>query len=284
MPARILYVNQTGVITTSDGITYNLPVQNASCEVTRPIEDVLTLGRLGSIGRIQNGVSTCKADLKIYLNNTTGGGNNNSLTPTMINKLTGDALSATLDFIGVGPNGFSMSGILQSLGIEGSATAFATADLSFAGVGDPVFAAPPSVNIAASEAAAAVLTSCNPVTTTNITGSVGLGCANSVRFSLDLPNEVISCVGTNPSGTQSAIAAGFIIGAKPPFRASIQVEGASVEPLAAVIAQTFYFGKIGVQIPNGIATNQSFNQAVGNIGANYSYTVEGVSAVFSQGA
>lgn len=280
MPARILYVSQSGIVTTSDGLSYNLPIQSANCEVTRPVEDVLTLGRLTSLGRVQNNVSTCKADLKIFLNNSTGEANRNSLNKVLINKLTGDALAATQAVISVGPNGFTMSGILASLGIEASNGAFATADLSFAGVGEPTFASPPTTNVAVTEAAAAIIISINPVTTKDITGSVGLGCANSVRFSLDIPNDVISCLGTNPSGDQNAVSGGYVIAAKPPFRSSMAIEGAGVEPTASVIAQTFYFGVLGVSIPSPQVTSRSFNQAVGNVGASYSYTLEGVTASF----
>lgn len=283
MPARILYVTQSATLKTSDGTIYNLPVQSANCEVTRPVEDVLTMGRLTSLGRIQNSVSTCKADLKVFLDNKTGSvSNNNTVTATLVNQLTGDALSANLAVITVSPNGFTMSGILTNLGLEAANGAFATANFSFAGVGDPLFAAAPTNAVATTEGSAATITAISPVNGASISGSATLGCINSIKFSLDIPNDVISCLGSNPSGSQSAVAANYLIAAKPPFKTSIAIEGAGADPVANSNTQTFVFGKLGVLIPNPLVVNQSFNQAVGNVAANYSYTIEGVSATFSE--
>lgn len=281
MPARILYVSQSATLKTNDGTTYNLPVQSANCEVSRPIEDVFAFGRLGSLGRVQNNVSTCKSDLKVFLHNSTGESNNNTLSASLIGKLTGDALDALTATITVTPNGFAMSGILTNLGIDVALGSFATADLSFAGVGEPYFASPPGASEGNTEASLTTVTSVNPVNTANVSGSSSLGCANSIKFSLDLPNDVIGCLGSDPSGTQVAVASNYIMSAKPPFKSTMTVEGAGAEPTNAIINQTFYFGKLGIAIPNPLVTNRSFNQAVGNVAANYNYTIEGITATFS---
>ena len=41
------------------------------------------------------------------------------------------------------------------------------------------------------------------------------------------------------------------------------------------------FGPIFVTLPNGKTTSQSYNQAVGNVGATYNYTVEDVTCTFA---
>src|SRR5581483_5108921 len=136
MPARVLYVGQQVSITTNGGAVRYLPVQSASCEVTRPIEDILSFGRLGSLGRFQTAVSTCKSDIKTYIPNVTGtgtisdGSRTNILDTLFIQQLTGDALNGLMTTIDVTPNGFTMSGILTSLGIEIANGSFATASLS----------------------------------------------------------------------------------------------------------------------------------------------------------
>lgn len=273
MPARILYVNQSGVLTPATLPQVILPIQTASCEETNPVDDVLTLGKLTSLARIQNSVSTCKSDLKIYLDNTNGV---NALTASLISTLTGESLAASGSVIRVGPNGFTMTGLLTSLSIEGQNGQFSMASMGFAGVGQPAFDAAPTQNSATVEVS--TIGAISPVTTANISGDVGVGCANSIKFSLDIPTDVISCLGTNPSGSQAAVSGGYQICAKPPFKASIVVEGAGVA--FTNITQHYCFGKIGINIPNPVLTNQSFNQAVGQVGATYSYTIEGVTANF----
>jgi len=209
MPARILYVGQQVAISpynTGVSITRYLPVQSASCEVTRPIEDILSFGRLGSLGRIQNSVSTCRADIKTYLPLSTGVGliddssRTNILDTLLIQTLTGEALNGQVSTIAVTPNGFYMSGILTNIGVEISNGAFATASLSFAGVGEPTFSsAPTGVGFTQQTNMPATFT---PVVSNYVSGAVNTGCANSFRFSLDLPNETISCLGGKTSGTQ----------------------------------------------------------------------------------
>jgi len=289
MPQRSLYVNQEVKIQTSGNIaTRYLPVQSASCEVTRPIEDVLSFGRLGSLARTQVSVSTCKADIKTYLASTTGTGTvadstrNNLLDAVTIQTLTGEALNGATSTITVSPNGFAMSGILASLGIDIANGQFATADLSFVGVGEPFFAnAPTSATFGE---ATNMPNSFTPVTSTNVTGTFISGaCPNSFKFSLDMPNETISCLGGITSGEQTVVKNDFLQVGKPPFKATINVEGLAVDaPAAASIASaTYVVGKLQIQLPAGQISSRSFSNAVGQAGANYSYTVEATSATFS---
>lgn len=278
MPARTLYVGQTVTLTSNQGIIKFFPVQSASCEVNRPIEDILSFGRLGSLGRVQTAVSTCKSSIKTYLTNDTGTGIN-SLDFNIISALTGEALAGAVSTIDVSPNGFTMSGILTSLGVEITNGSFATADLSFAGIGEPVFQQPSTG--AGFIQSTQMPSSFAPVTSSFISGSLLTGCANSVKFNLDIPNEPISCLGGKVTGTQVQVAPNFIMVAKPPFKASLTVEGtAVVPPTGADIIHT-YFGYLDIQMINPKVTTRSFNNAVGNIGANFSYTLEDVTAGFS---
>lgn len=281
MPARILYAGQEAKIqhNAGAGTAKYLPVQSASCEVTRPIEDVLTFGRLGSAGRFQNSVSTCKVDIKTYLA-ITGGNANNCINAALIQALTGEALAGTNTVITVTPNGFTMSGILSSFGVDIANGSFAMADFSFVGVGEPTFASAPTSNTTTEQAN--MPSSFTPVTSSSVGGQATGGCAQSFKFSLDIPNETLSCLGGSISGTQGAVASSMLQVAKPPFKASISVEGASVDaPTGSQLTSQFTVGKLGFTLPNAQVTSRSFNNAVGQIGATYSYTMEDVNAIFA---
>lgn len=288
--ARSLYVNQTVAIDPSNagagalglsGIRY-LPVQSASCEVTRPIEDILSFGKLGSLARTQVNVSTCKADIKTYIANATGGtgASNyaNLLNAYLIQTLTGNALAGTNSKITVSPNGFVMSGILASIGVDIALGQFATADLSFAGVGEPTFAAAPTS--ASFGESSDMPSTFSPITSTNVGGELVSGCPNSFKFSLDIPNEVVSCLGGVLSGTQAEVVDDFLQVAKPPFKATVSVEGNAVD-LPNNPATAYYdVGKLRISLPAAQISSRSFNQAVGQIGATYSWTLESTSANF----
>jgi hypothetical protein len=279
MPARVLYVGQEVKIETFGGITRYLPVQSASCEVNKPIEDILSMGKLGSLGRVQNAVSTCKADIKSYLPNQTGA-QNYLMNAAFIAALTGEALSGVNSVITVSPNGFTMSGILSALNIDISEGSFATSDLSFVGVGEPTFADAPTTTTYSQQAN--MPSAFSPVTSSNVSGQVTGGCAASFKFSLDIPNESLTCLGGNVSGTQGAIAKDFIQVGKPPFKASISVEGTAVNPpVGGALTDNYVVGKLAIKLPAAQVTSRSFNQAVGNVGASYNYTLEDVSAIFA---
>lgn len=299
MPSRILYVGQQVSITTASGYLRYLPVQSASCEVTQPVEDILSFGRLGSLGRFQTAVTTCKSSIKSYLALPTGGGNFgtdatgiggevNIIDVAFISALTGDSLNGNVSTISVSPNGFTMSGILSSLALDISNGGFAMADFTFNGLGQPYFASQPIGNVFTTQAnmpnsftpviSSHVSGIYNP-TTTSITGNT----ANSLKFSLDIPTDQLSSLGGNITGSQTAVAPYFLMVAKPPFKTSITVEGASVAiPAGNGAAGNMYvIGALGITLPNAICINSSFNNAVGNVGATYNYSVEDVSCIFT---
>lgn len=299
MPSRILYVGQQVQITTNGGYLRYLPVQSASCEVTQPVEDVLSFGQIGSLGRYQTAVTTCKASIKSYLpmpaagasfsGGTTGSSvENNVVDVTLISALTGDALYGNVATIAVSPNGFTMSGILTSLGIDIQNGGFAMADFAFNGVGQPFVAAQPQGNVFSTQPN--MPSSFTPVISSHVSGiynpntqSITGNTASSLRFNLDIPTDQLSSLGGNITGSQVAVAPYFLMVAKPPFKATLSVEGTSVAiPAGTGAAGNMYVvGGLGISLPNAIVTNYSFNNAVGNVGATYNYTVEDVQAIFT---
>jgi hypothetical protein len=285
MPARVLYVGQEVKIQTNagNGLTRYLPVQSASCEVSRPIEDILSFGKLGSLGRVQNAVSTCKADIKSYVPNITGTGGvaaQNLVNQAFITALTGESLSGINAIVTVSPNGFVMSGILTSFSVDISQGSFATADFSFQGVGEPTFSDAPTTTTYTEQAN--MPSTFVPVTSTNVSGQVTGGCANSFKFNLDIPTESLSCLGGVTSGTQGAVAKDYLQVGKPPFKTSISVEGTAVNPpTGSSLTSQFVVGKLAIALPAAQVTSRSFNNAVGQVGATYNYTLEDVSALFT---
>lgn len=300
MPSRILYVGQSVQITTASGYVRYLPVQSASCEVTQPVEDVLSFGQIGSLGRYQTAVTTCKSTIKSYMplpplgtsfaGDTTGTGSvdKNYIDATLISSLTGDALGGNISVINVSPNGFIISGILTSFSVDISNGGFAMADFGFAGVGQPYIAPQPIGNNYTPPGN--MPSSFTPVISSHVSGiynpntqSITGNTASSLKFSLDIPTDQLSSLGGQITGSQVAVAPYFLMVAKPPFKTSVAVEGVSVAiPVGTgASANVYVIGGLGIQLPNAIVTQYSFNNAVGNVGATYNYTIEDVNAIFT---
>ncbi len=290
MPSRILYVSQVAEITTSDNAVFYFPIQSANCEFTRPVEDVLTFGLLGAVTRLQNAVSTCRSTIKTYLSQlyNTGympisqevGVFNNTFNAAFVSKLTGDALNGNMTVINVQPNGFIMSGILARLGVDVANGSLGMADMEFVGVGEPYFY-PTPVGIIGTQGLTGQLTTVSPVNNGFVSCSVGIGCANSLKFTLDIPNDVISCLGTNPSGGQGAISGSYVMVSRAPFKTNLVVEGASVDPsIAGSETQVYWFGGLGISLPHPVLVNRSFNQAANTAAASYSFTIDDISCIF----
>lgn len=299
MPSRILYVGQTAQITTNGGYLRYLPVQSASCERTQPIEDVLSFGQLGSLGRFQTSVTTCKSSIKSYLpmpsygasftGGTTGSSSeNNVIDETLLTALTGDSLAGAVATISVYPNGFTMSGILTSFSVDIANGGFAMADFSFNGVGEPYFAPQPTTSTYSIQPN--MPSSFTPVLSSHVSGiyhpttqSITGNTSSSLKFNLDIPTEQLSSLGGNITGSQVEVAPYFLMVAKPPFKTSISVEGTSVAiPAGTGAAGNMYvIGGLGITLPRAVVTSSSFNNAVGNVGATYNYTLEDVSCIFT---
>lgn len=287
---RTLYVGQQVQILagqgTANAFTGYLPVQSASCEVTKPVEAVSAFGHLGSLALAQTNLTTCKSSIKTYL--TSGGlnpafGAVSGLSPNLISSITGDAVAGRMTVLTVSPNGFTMSGIVTSVGIDMALGGFGTADFSFNGVGQPYFAQPSSNAVTEQNTMPASLI---PVTTVSVSGAILSGCANSFKFSLDMPTDILACLGDVPDMVQGP-SMNSLIATKPPYKATITVEGFGIDVSAGGTgippANTKYnLGGLGIQLPNAITTSKSFNNAIGTANASFNYTVEDTYAVFSQ--
>jgi hypothetical protein len=297
--SRILYVGQEVRIDTNSGqSTLFLPVSSASCEVTKPIEAVSAFGHLGSLALAQTNLTTCKATVKTYLtsgivsSNTGGGGYagtgpvHSGLSSTGIGWLTGDAINGTLTALRVSPNGFAMSGILTSLGIDMALGGFGTADVSFNGLGQPWFDPTPtsSASIEKPNMPNAIV----PVTTIAVAdGLTGVGCTTSFKFALDMPTDNLACLGSDPDAVQST-SQQSLISTKPPYKATITVEGFGVDIQSTTSAASnlwstgnWTLGGLKIRLPNAKVTSKSFNNAVGAAGATYNFTAEDTSATFT---
>lgn len=286
---RTLYVGQQVQILagvgTANAVTAYLPVQSASCEVTKPVEAVSAFGHLGSLALAQTNLTTCKSSVKSYLvsgvTNVTSG-SVSGLCPGLLSAITGDAVGGRYTVITVSPNGFTMSGIVASVGLDMALGGFGTCDLSFNGIGQPYFAQPASN---ATSEQAPMPSAIVPVTTLGVSGAILSGCASSFKFTLDMPTDNLACLGDNPDTVQST-AMNSLIATKPPYKATITVEGFGIDVSAGGTgippANTKYnLGGLGIQLPNAITTSKSFNNAVGTANASFNYSVEDTYAVFS---
>lgn len=268
-PTRVLYAGQTATIA---GETR--PVQSASCETSIPIEDLLVLGKLGSAKRAQKEVATCKSDIKIYATQGLG---------SFVKTLIADASAGKANTISVSPNGFSMAGILTSFSIDASKGDFVTASMSFAGVGEATHVAPGELNTEAAPAAAAF----TPMTSSEVTVAGGAGCVSTLKYSLDIPNEIVSCLGGVIAGDQAAVDQDNVMFSKPPFKSSLTIEGLAVT--VDTLVKSFTIGAndgdgcIKVDITDGTIISKSFNQSAGDVGATYSLNVEGTNVTITAG-
>ena len=265
MPTRVLYAMQTASVA-----GHSFGVQSASCETTIPSEDLVVFARLGSAGRFQKDVATCKSDIKIYA--TTGLGE-------IVDSLITLATAGTASAISVTPNGFSMSGILSSFSLDASKGDFVTASMSFAGVGEATHAAAGAPTTVGAQGTITPMTS-NEVT---VAGT----CPSTLKYSLDIPNEVVSCLGGVIEGSQATIVGSHTMFSKPPFKSSITVDGLNVGVAAALT--TFSVGTSNsadcFEWTDAAATivSKSFNQSAGDVGATYSLNVEGTNVTITAG-
>lgn len=298
--SRALYVGQTVQFITANGTgpVYYFPVSSASCEVSSPIEAVTTFGHLNSLTTAQTNLTTCKSSIKSYLGTgyspidstgQAGTGFPLGITATALNALTGDAVNNTPTVISVYPFGFTMSGIVSSVGVDISMGGFGMCDLTFNGVGTPVLSVPG--NTATDQAA--MPNWIQPVTTVSVSGSITSGFASSFKFSLDMPTETLSCLGDIPNAIQGTPAFNSIISTKPPYKTNITVEGYGVNVNTTGIGLTqaesinaisgsYILGALVIQLPHPNITSRSFNNAVGAAGATYNYVLEDVGVTFSE--
>jgi len=269
-------------------IVSGLPVQTASIERTVPTEDVLVLGKLGSMGRQQKEVESVKIDIKLFW---ASGERDNTTTTTIkdtlgtrltaanLSTLTGNALKGVRSKITLSPNGFTAYGILTNFGIDAGVGDFLSANLSFAGFGTPEITNTTNASDKESTYAPAsvfVYTSEN----VSLAGSTD-ETIKSAKFSIDIPNERLSKLGAPVTGLQTDVnlTGAHLLVAKPPFKVSISYDGELVTGAHSLDAITFGHLKITPIAAN--ITSQSYNQNAGDIGAAFSFASEGTSCTFT---
>jgi len=276
---RIAYFAQSGQIV-AGGTTYTLPINSANIEVSRPIEAITSFGTFNSLNTAQTNLTTCKSSLKGYLGSGSG---ITTLSAACLNAL----ISATQTGTGAGgititvlPDGFAMTGILTNVGLDISMGGFGMFDLGFAGVGNPFVISPSG---AAGLVAGAAPLAISPITTMSI-GTAGLlsgVAATSVKFSYDLPTDVLSALGDNPNATQGNL--NSVIATKAPYKTTLSVEGYGVDPtiLDTALVGGISIGTINIVLPHAKVNSRSFSNAAGQVSATFSYAAEDVSATLT---
>ena len=283
-----LFLNETGAASI-DG----LPIQSASIERTIPTEDVMVLGKLGSAGRQQKEVESVKMDIKLFwasgsranssattIDSTSSTGASTRISAADLQVLTGNALRGTRSKIIVSPHGFTGYGILTNFGIDGSVGDFLTASMSFEGFGTPIIA---NTTTDASVESSYVPASVFVYTSENISlgsGTHGTETIKSAKFSLDIPTERLSHLGSPVTGMQDSSLTGFhMLVAKPPFKVSVSYEGQLVT--GAHELDPITFGHIKFTPIAANITSQNYSQNAGDVGASMSFSAEGTSVTIA---
>lgn len=289
---RVVYFAQSGTVRTvgtggSYGPSYLLPISSANIEVSRPIEAITSFGKFSSLNTAQTNLTTCKSTLKAYLGTGIALGTGSSVAlgsgidAAALNALINATSSSSGIEISVMPGGFVMTGILTNLGIDMSMGGFATVDLGFAGIGKPTLYGPTSNVVSESNGTMSIA----PITTISIgTGGAMSGTyASSIKFSYDLPTDTLSALGDDPNASQGSNRLISSMASKPPYKATVSVEGHGVDPTRTdtLSALVYNIGNIGIQLPNAKVSSRSMNNAAGQVSATYSFTAEDVGATIT---
>ena len=316
---RVLYATQVCTIVNGND-TILLPVQTASADETIPQDDVLVMGKIGGVARVQKDVATTKCSVKAFIAH--GGVMQNGSTAwtqgramdldgllTNLETRATQGLQAviTVDSTGAnatnGKDGFEISGILNNISIDASKGAFPMLDLSFEGVGrmDELDMGT-GTTLSESNGGSDSLKSVTPLVSTDVslgTSADANDTINSVKFSFDLPTETLSRLGGLILGDRDTVKDDNAIFSKPPYKATMTVDGQSVDSVNSqwnsASADTMAAG-IGVQFRKGSTANtgfaalvnyagaavssRSFSQNVGDVGATFSVSAEGTDASF----
>ena len=275
--SRSLYSTQFLELTLSEvggTVVSGLPVQTASIERTVPTEDIIILGKLGSVGRQQKEVESVKMDIKLFW--ATGSGNN--LSAANLDTLTGNALNGTRSKVVVTPNGFTGYGILTNFGIDAGVGDFLTANMSFEGFGTPIIttAATAAANASSYPSASVVV-----YTSENVSAGGSDETIKSAKFSIDIPSERLSRLGAPITGSQTGadLTGNHLLVAKPPFKVSVSYDGQFMT--GAHANDPITFGHLKITPANSNITTQSFSQNAGDVGATMSFASEGTSCTFA---
>ncbi len=297
---RVVYFAQSGQLTSSTAPLYTVPISSANLEVSRPIEGVNTFGHFGSLNTAQTNLTTCKSTLKGYL----GSGNSISgFTAAVLNDILNNTASGLGITLSVLPGGFQLSGICTNIGIDIAMGGFGMIDLGLAGIGEPLVLVNPltggsQTTIPTNTFSLAPITTMsilagNTDANTQFSGVNQAGVevsgynalsgtyATSIKFTYDLPTDVLGSLGDNPDATQGSSQIVSQMATKPPYKATISVEGHGVNPTLndASVAGLFYvIGNIGIQLPHAKVSARSASNAAGQVSETFSYTIEDFSA------
>jgi hypothetical protein len=295
------------MITENAGGKNILPVSTASADETIPQEDVLVLGKLGSVGRLQKDVATCKATLKAFIcqsveDETAAAGDtiSSTLLGQMLTDLATEARGGKNAEIKVYSNnanetgGFEMKGVMNSIGIDAAKGAFPTLDLGFEGIGALQLLEMGDTDTSVkSSAGSDYVKKATPHTSKDVTvGGVSADTIASAKFSFDMPTESLSRLGGKIIGKTSVVENDNKMFSKPPFKASMTVDGQDLTQSGGLAGAIVTAGKLSIQAggAGGVhaefdgskaLSTQSYSQNVGDVGATYSVTVEGTNAKFS---
>ena len=156
------------------------------------------------------------------------------------------------------------------------------ASMSFAGMGLATMGTTSLASLTPTNGSPAAFT---PITTDNVSVSGSPSCPTSLKFTYDIPTEIISCIGAAVTGTQAEIIAANTMIGKVPFKGAITLEGLTLDTSqAGTTYSAFSIGTsagagandvIKVDITDAVTVSRSFNQAAGDLGANYSFNVDG---------
>jgi len=117
---------------------------------------------------------------------------------------------------------------------------------------------------------------------------------NSAKMSMDLPTETLTALGQVIEGNTTAVRSGNARFSKPPFKASIALDGNGLimaahegyddtgEVQEQVVPNEVQIGSLHcvVDAVSAATTARSFSQSVGDVGASYNISVEGTNASF----
>ena len=199
--------------------------------------------------------------------------------------------------------GFQFEGACSNIGIDISKGNFGMIDLAIDGVGqiDGLEMGAGAVKQDATHAHSEYVDAAVPITSSD----VGLpkdadqkDTIANLKFSFDMPTETLSRLGGVILGKTAAVKASNVTYSKPPFKSSLTMDGQSLTNLdsgastasASNHMDAFDIGDstaggvpaLSVQLVSSSVSTRSMNQAVGDVGATFSITVEGTDALFGE--
>jgi len=273
-----------------------LPVKTVSFEVSVPAEDILALGK-STYGKQVKEVQKFTVNVKSYITSATP----TALCGLNINTLVENSKVGTRSTLNlcnspaIGNNNFKVEGILTKFAIDAPVGDFPTMDLTFEGLGYPNHSpahivSTPSFTVldAGSLSLTEVAAGNGPAAENQSNATI-----KSAKFSLDIPTEILTTIGSSPLAANSAIGNvaatavpnKYLHLAKLPLKYSMTVEGENVATRAssragalgsvpALATETLRIGAFPVTVSSGIMTSRNLNQGAGDLGAIGSFTLE----------